>query len=221
MRIATWNIDRLHKSISEIEKQIEIVNADILVLTETDSRLQLKYPYSCFSSKLCELDSALYSATESRIAIYSKFPVASQLQTYNSYETLAVEIMSENSRFLIYGIVMGAFGNRRPEFIGEVQNQMRDIERFYYKKKAICVCGDFNLSFSDNYYFTEKGRRTVLEAFSKYELNISTAGQKECIDHIAVSESLLKNHKIIVGEWNHNKKLSDHKGVYVDITPEI
>ena len=41
MKIATWNIERLKKKkyLSEILSEIEKIDADILVLTETDSRI--------------------------------------------------------------------------------------------------------------------------------------------------------------------------------------
>ena len=48
MKIATWNIERLKKKkyLPEIISEIEKINADILVLTETDSQiLPENYPY--------------------------------------------------------------------------------------------------------------------------------------------------------------------------------
>lgn len=47
MKIATWNVERLkHKNKLEwILGYCQAARADILVLTETDSRLHLDYPY--------------------------------------------------------------------------------------------------------------------------------------------------------------------------------
>ncbi len=44
MKIATWNVERLKHSskLEEIISKIEELEADILVLTETDSRIKLK-----------------------------------------------------------------------------------------------------------------------------------------------------------------------------------
>ena len=41
MKIATWNVERLKKKkyLPEIISEIEKINADILVLTETDSQI--------------------------------------------------------------------------------------------------------------------------------------------------------------------------------------
>jgi len=38
-----------------------------------------------------------------------------------------------------------------------------------------------------------------------------------CIDHIAISENFITNMETEIGEWNIDKKLSDHKGIYVDL----
>lgn len=45
MKIATWNIERLRhqKKLEEITSVCERVGADILILTETDTRVQLSY----------------------------------------------------------------------------------------------------------------------------------------------------------------------------------
>ena len=81
MRIATWNIERLKhfKSLPEITALCEQVNADILVLSEADERVNPKYKY-CFhtptpasiqvknySKPLC------YQSTEHRISIYTNY----------------------------------------------------------------------------------------------------------------------------------------------------
>ena len=46
--------------------------------------------------------------------------------------------------------------------------------------------------------------------------SILTRNQKECIDHIAISERFCGKEKVSVEEWNQEKVLSDHKGIVVD-----
>ena len=72
------------------------------------------------------------------------------------------------------------------------------------------------MSFADNYYFTNYGRNELNRVFEECTLNLLTRNIHECIDHIAVSESFITNLKTITGEWNIDKSLSDHKGVFVD-----
>lgn len=55
----------------------------------------------------------------------------------------------------------------------------------------------------------------MLEAFEANEIRLLTASQPECIDHIAVSQAFVGDNHISVEEWNHDRTLSDHKGISV------
>jgi len=44
-----------------------------------------------------------------------------------------------------------------------------------------------------------------------------TRDREACIDHIAISEDFITNMDTEIGEWNSDKKLSDHKGIYVEM----
>jgi len=44
-----------------------------------------------------------------------------------------------------------------------------------------------------------------------------TRERRECVDHIAISEDFTTNLEIEIGEWNLDKKLSDHKGIYANL----
>ena len=81
----------------------------------------------------------------------------------------------------------------------------------------ICICGDFNCSFSDNYYFTDFGRDTLSTVFANDNISLITANQPECIDHIAISKNFVGDSNIKISEWNLDKSLSDHKGIVAEI----
>ena len=66
------------------------------------------------------------------------------------------------------------------------------------------------------YTFTNWARETLMEAFTACEMELVTAGQPECIDHIALSRSFPREGMATVREWNLEKTLSDHKGIYID-----
>ena len=86
MKIATWNIERLkHKSkLTSIISVIEEINADILVLTESDSRISLpNYKYRFDSQKIAEIDAENYLNTEKRISIFTNYKKLKQLPTYD------------------------------------------------------------------------------------------------------------------------------------------
>lgn len=92
---------------------------------------------------------------------------------------------------------------------------MMTIRRLSKKGDGICVCGDFNCSFFDNYYFTRAGRNDLQNLFQEVELSLLTGEQAECIDHIAISRRFASFVKLTIEEWNEDKLLSDHKGIAV------
>jgi hypothetical protein len=73
------------------------------------------------------------------------------------------------------------------------------------------------MSFSDNYYFTEKGRVELIETFDRIGLKILTEGIKENIDHIVMPRTLVGGLPLKVTQWNEMKILSDHKGVMAEL----
>ena len=77
------------------------------------------------------------------------------------------------------------------------------------------ICGDWNCSFGDNYYFTRFIRNCLFQTLSKNKIRLLTASQAQCIDHIAISERFFDGAEMHIEEWNHEKRLSDHKGILV------
>ena len=78
MKIATWNIERLkHKSkINAILNEINNLKTDILVLTETDSKINLpNYKNRFDTPKLIEIDSKMYAETENRVSIFTNYEI--------------------------------------------------------------------------------------------------------------------------------------------------
>ena len=84
-----------------------------------------------------------------------------------------------------------------------------------YAGHDLCICGDHNCSFSDNYYFTNSRRERIVSSFSACNIKLITAERSSCIDHIAVSERFLGDSSVQISEWNTDKALSDHKGICV------
>jgi endonuclease/exonuclease/phosphatase family metal-dependent hydrolase len=112
---------------------------------------------------------------------------------------------------------MGVYGNRHSSYLTDLQWQINDFSNLLTFAKPLCICGDFNCSFADNYYYTKAGRGILLEFFAQNNITILTGNRGECIDHIAISDSFVKNADIIIDEWNNNKVLSDHKGISAQI----
>ena len=219
MRIATWNVERLkhHAKADQMRKAIEAAHADILVLTESDRRFIPTFPYEYHSPMLREIKPGYYRETENRVSIYSRFPVIKEYKTYDRYTAVCAELRTDKGNFLVYGTIMGIFGNREATFKPDLEMQMKDIRKLAAEGYNICVIGDYNLSFVDNYYYTKYGRNLVQQTFLDCGIDILTQDVPECIDHIAVTKGFACE-KVHIIEWNTDKTLSDHKGIVVEIT---
>ncbi len=220
MRIATWNIERLkHKAkLDEILSACNSIGADILVLTETDSSVHPDYPYSFHTAGLS--GNILYNPTENRVSIFTRYPGIRVLLTYDEFTSLCVELETDRGYLRVYGTIIGVYGNRHAEFKSSLYNQIEDIDRLAADGHNICIAGDYNLSFSDNFYFTSEGRSTLTDCFSRHSIRLLTENQPSTIDHIAVSSDFLGNGTVKVEEWNTGFALSDHKGVMVEFQPK-
>lgn len=223
MKIATWNVERLKhkKSLDEIIAFCDWVQADILVLTETDEQVSPYYRY-CFQTptppdiKLPHYEETLhYRPTEHRISIFTNYKCVRHHTTFDKYTALCVELETEKGNLLVYGTIIGGFGNRHPSFEEDLIKQVGDYKRLSASGNGLCICGDFNCSFVDNYYYTKAGRDIILRTFAENHIKLLTANRPLCIDHIAISEQFVADSEIYIEEWNLKKTLSDHKGIAV------
>ena len=132
MKIATWNIERLkHK------KDIELINsilaglkADILVLTETDNQVApANYKYCFRTPKLTEIRPDYYKESENRITIYTNYEIIRQHETYDRYTSLCVELKTEYGSLMVYGTIIGIFGNRNKNFNPDLSRQISDCRK--------------------------------------------------------------------------------------------
>lgn len=188
MKIATWNVERLkHKKLlDEIISACNCVQADILVLTETDEQVRPNYKY-CFQTptppkiKLPHYENALqYNPREHRVSIFTNYKCIQQHITFDKYTALCIELETERGNLLVYGTIIGVFGNRCSLFEKELIMQTDDYKRLSDNENMICICGDFNCSFSDNYYFSKKGRSLILQSFAENHIELLTASRSCC-----------------------------------------
>lgn len=128
-----------------------------------------------------------------------------------------MELESTAGNIIVYGCIIGIVGNRHPSFNADLDRIVADINRISALGKPMCICGDFNCSFADGYYFTKHARQELQRVFEDNGIILLTANQPVCIDHIAVSGDIVNKANIIVEEWNEDKQFSDHKGIAVNI----
>lgn len=219
MKIATWNLERLkhHARLDLITHAIDDLQADICILTETDNRVKTKNYTHCITTPSLELlRPGYYKPTENRVTILTNYEVVRQYPTYDKYTSLCVALKTPSGNLLVYGTIIGIYGNRHPNFKEDLEQQMTDIEKLA-PANNICLAGDYNLSFSDKYYFTSFGRSEIEKSFEKNKISLLTRQAENCIDHIAVSTGFFKSCEEPPVEWNKSKTLSDHKGICVTI----
>lgn len=218
MKIATWNVERLrHASrLPEITELCKRQRADIFVVTETDTRLELAFKH-CFKAFMPTDTGASYKPTESRVSIFTNYDIVKQHTTFDDQTAVCVELQTEHGNLTVYGVVMGIYGNRHESYKRDLPLILADVKRLTVSGIPLCVVGDYNCSFSDNYYYTAAGRLAIEKTFSECGLELLTRDLPQCIDHIAISRKALTGLSNHISEWNLDKSLSDHKGVAVEI----
>lgn len=107
---------------------------------------------------------------------------------------------------------------QKKKFIADLDQQLLDFDRIA-EKNNLCIAGDLNISFGDNYYFTEEGRTKLNTSFEKNNLLNLTEKIPRNIDHIILTKTFIEQKTIQLHPWNlePDKKLSDHMGVAVTI----
>lgn len=109
MKIAAWNIERL-KHRRELDKILSIceqIQADILVLTETDKQIRPNYQYEFHTQPPVEVSPQYYKSTENRVSVFTNYKCIRQHLTYDKYTSLCVELETEKGNLLVYGTILG------------------------------------------------------------------------------------------------------------------
>ena len=221
MKIATWNLERPTKNghkTPAILQYLRKLNADILVLTETSEFIDLGNEYEFFHTEI--FSGQFYKPGDRQVSVFSKYPITRHISTFRADTSLCLEVTTPFGELIVYGTIIGNFGNGGDLFKRDLEKQLLDYENIG-KTKNFCIVGDLNISFSDNFYFTKEGREKLKNSFELLGMKIMTEHIPNNIDHIILTKDFFGNRKIINGFWNEteNKKerLTDHKGVFVEI----
>lgn len=217
MKIATWNIERMAHSPAQIQLVCETVQADILVLTESDDRISPKHKY-CFHTptppdlKGTRFGTIRYAPTEHRVSIFTNYKPVRQHSTTDEYTSLCLELETERGNLLVYGTIMGTH-DVTTTFPQDLKKQLPDFERLTADGSQLCVCGDFNCFFTGRCWPSRAGRDALLQTLFQTHMELLTKEQLNCIDHIAISKQFLGDAAAHIEEWNLDRNLSDHKGI--------
>lgn len=218
MKIATWNLERLEKN--KTNQIIEILNkldADILVLTETSRTISLEN-YNVIHTKELpnNFDGIQYKNGETRVSVFSKYEVLSQYPTYDEYTAICVELRTPMGDLLVYGSIIGVFGNKQPKFNYDLNGQLDDFKQLF-PNKLICLAGDFNITLSGRAWPSKIARQEILNLQECFNLTSETKKIENAVDHILLSKAIVENRKLELNTWNIDKILSDHEGYVLRI----
>lgn len=244
LRLATWNLDEASttnktRASHQIEK-IREIDADILVLTETSDLIDLSaFGYANKSNTIKNAYGKYYAS------IWSKYEIHKRIQTYDEETAVCCEIILPNKKnIVIYGTIITYLLDKGPsgtskfadEHYKEILNHGRDWGNIIKREspEIFCVAGDFNQPRDGSNWYSahsanKKGVEELTSQLDKYNLECLTdkdfteSGQlqdRHNVDHICTTKNSINLHSVDVwqGTYGNNKKLSDHNGVYVDIS---
>ena len=219
MKIATWNLERLEKRKNQlILDKLNAINADILVLTETNSIIQLDN-YNSISTTLLptNFDNIKYKVGENRATILTKYKTTTQYKTFDTYTAVCTDIETPFGVLTVYGSIIGVFANRQPRFDNDLNGQLSDFNKIF-PGRQVCFAGDLNVTFSGRPWPSKKARQTLVDAFQNFGLTNTTENITDSVDHIVLSSTFIQNKELEIYTWNEDKKLSDHVGHMLTLT---
>ena len=232
MRIATWNLERprarQEEKLSVIQTQLESVDADIWILTETNSCVSPGADYQGVQSEVMTSPER-YWPGENRTTIWSRFPVKKEVQTHDPDTAVCAEIDCGGRMFLIYGTVLpyhAAGTNYAYRSMGQTVSGRKAWQLHYeaiaahekewkqlrgkYPSHAFIVGGDLNQNRDGRrWYGTNHGRERLGSALRSAGLVCTTEGPVEtengetldpCIDHICL-DTVLQDRRPRVFGW--------------------
>ncbi len=217
MKILTWNFERLQKKRNEtILKIIESHHADILILTETSSKINPGKSYQSIETETLEgdYDGIAYKLGENRTTIWTKYPIKRQMETFDKHTTVCAQLETESWQLTVYGTIIGVFGGKGDRFISDFEKQIKDFEKL---EGNICIAGDFNIMLSGFAYPSHQARNQLNDIIQKLDLNCPTSKLENNVGHILLSNNFINNRKMELSIWNQDKKLSDHIGICLSI----
>jgi endonuclease/exonuclease/phosphatase family metal-dependent hydrolase len=237
LRIATWNIERPTlngwKRNPRIAEQIREIDADVWILTETNASIipaSSRFPQAGYVS-LASLPTKelFHKLGESCTAIWSRYGIRQAVETFDVDTAVCAEISTPLGLMIVYGTILTYANDTGPngkskkwvEHRKAIADHSKDWTKIAaeFPRHSLCIAGDFNTSFCDNYYAAETNRSDLLAVLKTLGMRNLTAEVEQNIDHITVSQPLVNDCAVSVATWNEDKQLSDHIGICVEIAP--
>lgn len=234
LKIATWNLDHPKPNSWQkkprIEAQIQKVDADIWILTETNNlAIDLSRKYHKFTATE-DFNNDSYTT----VWVKSSFS-GHLLKTFASDIAVCISLDLPTRNLLIYGTIITWHGDRGKdgqsknweEHYKSIQLHGDDWHRLLQENSGsgLLVAGDFNQARDgSNWYPSKYGIPLLTKQLDRNQLICLTDNVKPLhrhnIDHICLSADWAKASLAACweGKTEDDINLSDHNGVYVEIT---
>jgi len=238
MKIATWNVAygvSPSKNLRILE-QMERVDADIWVLTETHDELRppTSGTWCAITSDDRPREAEGVKEGSRWFTIWTRFPVMETVRPdYDSVRTTAGVVDTPFGPLLDFGTVLPWYQDVDRTVAEEITRQTEDMKVMFHSlgDVLICVAGDFNVNLGGpHYYGKDESKDAVRKRLGDQELVTLTDfdhtgpvqfGEFGLIDHIAVSVQLAKR-ACSVDVWQRENEqgetMSDHCGVAIEFS---
>jgi hypothetical protein len=77
------------------------------------------------------------------------------------------EVETEIGNLIVYVTIIGIYGNRHVNIKKDIEKQLKDFKNLSENNEFVCIAGDFNISFLDNYYYTKFGREELKKSLEE------------------------------------------------------
>ena len=232
MKISTLNIDwaktYLKKNkLKEIDEFLDNHNSDILILTEAVPLEIKSYPYLYSSKQIpsnVEFQGLNYTKYLNgqqafRVSMYSRIQSTSAYTVKDPFTSICREFEIGEDHILIYATIVGTQFNKMPYAQTEMYNCISDCIRLSLISDNLCLAGDLNTSFLSHESKFQiagiKSQKELSELCKSLNLDLTTGNIPENIDHILMSNQLVKKYRPEAHIFIEKNILSDHKGVEV------
>ena len=223
MKIINWNVGRPSKNKGEkILEKLTKLNADLLILTETNSSIvpQGKYQLASTEPLPKGFEGIDYKDGEIRTAIWTKYPIETRYPTFDVYTSICTDIETPFGLLTVYATIVGVLNGTNKRFKKDLAGQLHDFNNLF-PGKQVCIVGDYNITFSGHPYPSLSARQTLNDVFQKFKMINLTSDIVDSVDHIAINSEFMWNKRVALEVWNEDKKLSDHIGVCATITEQL
>jgi endonuclease/exonuclease/phosphatase family metal-dependent hydrolase len=241
MKIATWNVARpiisdRSKRLDRIIQEINHVNADIWILTETRPEVSPGITYSSIAP-----DDSFPG--EKWVMIWSCYPIE-KISIHCEYSRAVAAVVKPPDRkpIVVCGVVLPWVGSAWKDkkaaggeaFAAALLEQTEEWKRLNnkYPTYDFVVAGDFNQNLGPTHFYGSKHNKEFLNATLK-ELDLEcltnsnmdpvfaqTHGEWQSVDHICTNPRLANTAKAPRKAWPEgskpDKRLSDHFGAAVE-----